>query len=410
MRILFVTYGFLPYTFSENICNGKLVLCMKRSGFEVDVISRTYAGPTYSTEWEDPWLVLKPYTYELGYKYGGKITQIVDTIISSIKLRSLPIGGIRWARRATAFALQKHKEKPYDAILTRSPTDIAHLVGREFVKRTNIKWLANWNDPAATIWPAIYAGKYSKLGQHLYNRFLLSCFRRATIHTFPSYELKEHFISCFPELAKRQCEVVPHVCLPDELFPHREYRRGSVMKMCHAGNLSAERDPEIFLRALRNFINQSQASIHLHIIGVTSPYIENLIMKYNLKDFVTCLGSLSYIKTQEKLEDYDVLLLIEAKLEKGIFFPSKLTDYAQAHRPIMAVSPKVGYAERLLRTYGGGIAVNNEDEQDIINGLDQIYTVWKSGKLYETYSTEKLFSCYKEIRVIDTYTKLLQSK
>ena len=116
------------------------------------------------------------------------------------------------------------------------------------------------------------------------------------------------------------------------------------------------------------------------------------------------------MQTQEKLEEYDVLLLIEAKLEKGIFFPSKLTDYAQAHRPIMAVSPKVGYAERLLRTYGGGVAVNNEDEQDIINGLAKMYTAWKSGKLYEAYSTEKLFSCYKESRIIETYTKLLQRK
>ena len=40
MRILYIASGYLPYTFSENLCNGKLVYAMKLNGWDVDVISR----------------------------------------------------------------------------------------------------------------------------------------------------------------------------------------------------------------------------------------------------------------------------------------------------------------------------------------------------------------------------------
>ena len=44
MRHLMIATGYLPYLFSENLCNGKLVFALKESGIDVDVISRVDYG------------------------------------------------------------------------------------------------------------------------------------------------------------------------------------------------------------------------------------------------------------------------------------------------------------------------------------------------------------------------------
>ena len=49
MRLLMIATGYPPYLFSENLCNGKLVMALLQAGIEVDVISRIDEGPLYGT-------------------------------------------------------------------------------------------------------------------------------------------------------------------------------------------------------------------------------------------------------------------------------------------------------------------------------------------------------------------------
>lgn len=109
MKVLFIATGYLPYTFSENLCNAKLVYAMQQRGWEVDVISRVDEGNSYSTEWQEPWLCLKPNVYEVTYAPGGKVTRIWDLLRSTLQMGGYPLAGIRWARRAYKKAVELHK-------------------------------------------------------------------------------------------------------------------------------------------------------------------------------------------------------------------------------------------------------------------------------------------------------------
>ena len=46
------------------------------------------------------------------------------------------MNGIRWARRAYQKALELHKKNPYDVIITRSPSDIPHIIGYKIKQKT----------------------------------------------------------------------------------------------------------------------------------------------------------------------------------------------------------------------------------------------------------------------------------
>lgn len=407
MNLLLIATGFLPYAFSENICNGKLVLCLRSGGFEVDVISRVDEGPSYSREWVSPWKELQTITHEVQYRTGNKMIRAFDTARAAWELRSFPIGGIRWARRAYKQALDMCRLHSYDAVLTRSPNDVAHLVGRALKHKLGIKWLANWNDPAATIWPGSYSHKLSPSYTRRYNELMSSCMKMADVNTFPSIELCQHFKNHFDILHNRPCKIVPHATLPTHLFPKRHYCKSDVFRICHSGNLSPERDPRLFLQAMKQAGSETGVLIHLDIMGIPNPFVKDIVEEHRMSDQVSFIGNYPYEEALSRLTGYDILLLQEAKLDCGIFFPSKLTDYAQTGRPTLAVSPKDGYANRVISQFGGGICVDNNSKEDITRGLRRMIEAWKTNTLDIDFSTNRLLAQYSYTHIVDLYKEML---
>ena len=406
MKALLIATGYLPYTFSENLCNAKLVYALQQRGWEVDVISRVDEGNTYSSEWQEPWLCLKPHVYEVTYPVGNKIARTLDLIRCTLQMGGYPLSGIRWARRAFQKAVALHKEKHYDVILTRSPNDVPHIVGYKLKKRFGVRWIANWNDPSATIWPEPYTHHFTVSKSKMLERYAIQCLKAADINTFPSQSLLDHFIEHFPFLRNQHTEVIPHIALWESLFEPAKREKKEKLYLCHSGNLSPERNPELLFRAMREMIDEGHLLIRLDIMGHINDYTQQLIDKYALSDYVGCAGSYPYMEAMQRLLEYDALVLLEARMKHGIFFASKFTDYAQSTRPILAVSPKDGFAHDMITKYGGGICIDNEDYQDIKRGLSELYKAWESDSLEASYNTQKLYEEFSAQKVVDIYTNL----
>ena len=408
MKALLITIGYLPYTFSEALCNAKLVYALQQKGWEVDVISRIDDGTTYSKEWQEPWLCLKPNVHEIKYPLGNKVSRTLDLIRSTILMEGYPLNGIRWARRAYQKAAALHKEKHYDVILTRSPSDIPHIIGYKLKQRFGIRWIANWNDPSATIWPEPYTHHFSSLKKKMLHNYTIKCLLNADINTFPSQSLLDHFIENFPFLQQLHTEVIPHIALSETLYTPKKREKRDKLYLCHSGNLSTERNPELLFCAMREIIDEGYNHIQLDIMGRVNEYTQQLIDKYRLAEHIKCAGSYPYMEAIHLLQEYDALVLLEARMKHGIFFASKFTDYAQNGRPILAVSPRKGFANEMISLHGGGIAVDNEDVQDIKRGLLLLYRHWETGSIDKEISTHKLFSQFTANTVVDIYNQLLK--
>ena len=406
MRALLIATGYLPYTFSENLCNAKLVYALQQSGWEVDVISRVDEGNTYSTEWQEPWLCLKPHVHEVTYPVGNKIARTWDLLRCTLQMGGYPLSGIRWARRAYQKAVELHKANHYDVVLTRSPNDVPHIVGYKLKQRFELRWIANWNDPSATIWPEPYTHHFSASKTKMLEKYTIQCLKGADVNTFPSQSLLDHFIEHFPFLRNQRTEVIPHIALWESLYMPTKREKKDKLYLCHSGNLSAERNPELLFRAMREMIDEGHSLIRLDIMGHINDYTQQLIDKYELSDYVGCAGSYPYMEAMQRLQAYDVLVLLEARLKRGIFFASKFTDYVQSTRLILAVSPKEGFAHDMIGQYGGGVFVDNEDSQDIKRGLMELYQAWETDTLDSAYSTRRLYGEFSAKRVVDIYSKM----
>lgn len=407
MRALLIATGYLPYAFSENLCNAKLVYALQQSGWEIDVISRMDEGNTYSSEWQEPWFCLQPNLHEVTYALGNKFARIWDLLLSTLQM-GYPLSGIRWARRAYKQAVALHKEKHYDVVLTRSPSDVPHIVGYKLKLRFGVRWIANWNDPSATIWPEPYTHHFSAYKKKMLEKYTIQCLRGADVNTFPSQSLLNHFTGHFPFLCNQETKVIPHIALWESLYTSTKREKKDKLYLCHSGNLSEERNPDLLFRAMREMIDEGYTHIRLDIMGHINDYTQELIDKYNLSDYVGCAGGFPYMEAMRRMQEYDVLVLLEARMREGIFFASKFTDYAQNARPIFAISPVNGFAKDMLAEYGGGIAVNNEDFKDIKEGLCELYASWESGRLSVDYDTILLYEQFSAQEVVNMYNQLLK--
>ena len=406
MKALLITIGYVPYTFSEALCNAKLVYALQQSGWEVDVISRVDDGHNYSTDWQEPWLCLKPHVHEVTYPVGTKITRTWDLLRSTLQMGGYPLAGIRWARRAYQKAVELHKANHYDVVFTRSPSDVPHIVGYKLKQRFGVRWIANWNDPSATIWPEPYTHHFSASKSKMLEKYTIQCLKGADVNTFPSQSLLDHFIEHFPFLRNQRTEVIPHIALWESLYTPAKRAKKDKLYLCHSGNLSAERNPELLFRAMREMIDEGHVCIQLDIMGHINDYTQQLIDKYTLSGYVGCAGSYPYMEAMQRLQAYDALVLLEARLKRGIFFASKFTDYAQSTRPILAVSPKDGFAHDMIAQYGGGVFVDNEDYQEIKRGLLELYKAWEADTLDSAYSTQRLYTEFSAQKVVDIYNQI----
>ncbi|HBE41185.1 MAG TPA: hypothetical protein DDW27_08280 [Bacteroidales bacterium] len=407
MRILFITVAFAPNEFSESIVNSKLVLAFKAAGHQVDVISRGNIGLTYSSSWTEPWYSLEADTSQIDYELGSKVHRIVDYLLSSIQFL-YPLEGIRWIRRAYLKGEQLIQTKTYDIIMTRSPSDIPHVVGLALKRKYKIPWIANWNDPSNGIIPEPYKNNPNKITNYISRYFTQKELNKADFVTFPCERLRGRFVEYF-DVSTEKSAIIPHIGLSLINSVPKPYSYDT-LTICHAGSLSEERNPEVLFRNIARINKESGKSIiRLTIIGIADPQIMKLIEKYSIEQEVRIIKGKSYFETLTFMAEYDILCVIEARMKDGIYLPSKLSDYVYLKKPILCVSPSNGTLVDIINEYGGGLVVNNDLDESVYQGLCELLNSKKDNTLMKKFYSPKLAHYLSRYKILNEYDTIFNN-
>jgi glycosyltransferase involved in cell wall biosynthesis len=410
-RIIMFTPIFAPFANPEAIVNNKVVLTFVNAGWEVDVISRHQPktlGYDYGSAWDEPWLPLKRITHEASCEVNGRVNRLVETI-RDVFHTGHPIVGCRWAAHALDLALKLHNKKPYHVILSRSLPDSGHLPALSLARKTKLPWIANWNDAFGDKNPPP-AGKgvNANLG-FFHERFLNEVARKANWLTFPSDRMKRHICKYLGDGASEKSSTVPHVVMK----PHgrRPKKKNEIFTICYAGNLYPGRNPDVFLRGVKDFLRGEglRTEFKLLIIGLENLGLRELVESFGLESYAEFKGPLSYMDTLDCCDDSDVLLVIEAPYQEGIYLPSKFVDYVQRGRPILAVSPLNGTLRDIISVHGGGIAVDCKSSKEISNGLNELYLHWRKNTLDDFYGSGRLYHLFSPETIIDSYERIFRN-
>ena len=172
----------------------------------------------------------------------------------------------------------------------------------------------------------------------------------------------------------------------------------------------AERDPQQLLVALNRLAVSCgpEPGIQLEIIGVADSCLQRTVQEYGLSRIVQFSGSLSYLDTLSRLAASTMLLVLEAPCLAGIFLLSKVADYVQFDKPVLAVSPRDGVLRDILEQHSAGIAVDCTSVDSIYVGLKELYDAWKARSL-ASYSVNSLRAQFSAHTVLQTYETVFQS-
>ena len=384
-RAVMFAPAFAPSFFSEALVNSKLALAMLDAGWEVTTFATAGGGDVYAQSWEEPWARLRDVRREPLPRPRG-LGGAPARVFAAIRARHL-VSGAMWAEAAARHALSLHRETPFDLILSRSTSCVAHLPAMLFRSAirgaTRPPWIANWNDPPGHRFPPPYDFALPPLQRLLKDRYLRAAAAEADINSFPSEQLRDYLaeplrLDAAVAIHGGRSIIVPHVGLGWRPQPARgaDPRR---FRISHAGNLSRERDPTLFLKALAKLAARNpDIRFEFEIIGHLNEAFEEPVAELGLERTILRCRGLSYLACLERLAEADAQILIEAPCERGVFLPSKLVDYVEVGRPILALSPRIGAVRDLMERHRFGHAAANDSEIEIEAALERLFQEWRA--------------------------------
>ena len=312
-----------------------------------------------------------------------------------------PVEGIRWGIQAEKQALKLHQEKPFDLIMSRMPSLFPHLLGVKLATAWKIPLISNWNDPTDDIRPL--GEKVSKFKSWLMKSISRKVFQSATVNTFPSRELMEHFLLTNLKGLKSRVEIIPHIGFKPQFA--LDYAKGKVVKIAHAGNMLSNINLDLLLASFHS-IAQKGLDFEFHVFGLVHDQLREKLDQLGLKEKISIQTPLGYSEMVKKLVDYDYLLLLEAQYPKGILMLSKLSDYASLGKPIIAIAPNTGVTASYLKDEPGFYLMDNTKQEEIEKGLETL--IRKFPEIDSPNPNNRLWNAVNPEAIADRYEKLFE--
>lgn len=243
--------------------------------------------------------------------------------------------------QALRRAIARHREAPFDAVLTWSTYHSVHLVGLSLKRRLGLPWLAHMSDPWVDNPFVNHSGLAGAVNRRL-ERKVIEAADRLLLTTPETVDL---VMAKYPETWRQRVVVIPHGFEPalysSSTPPPLE---GRPLVLRYLGNFYGIRTPEPLFAALRVALERAPdalAGVVVEIVGKLDPGMADTALARSLPNgLVRVMPPVGYRRSLELMETADLLLIVDAPARLSVFLPSKLVDYLGAGRPIVSLTPQ----------------------------------------------------------------------
>ena len=185
----------------------------------------------------------------------------------------------------------------------------------------------------------------------------------------------------------------------------------SKFSVCYAGQFASGisgRSPETFFKSLRKAIslnNKIQEDLEFNFFGTWFSEDDVYIEENELWSIVRINKPVPFGRYIKILQESSILLLITAQ-EDNIFVPSKLLDYLATRKPILGFIPKDSEAYKILkRTHMDEFTV---DEFDVTAGAFKILELWEKWKIGDLSLKSVGSDFYSSKNLIPQFIEILE--
>ena len=243
------------------------------------------------------------------------------------------------------------KSHHIDLMFTSSPPPTVHLVGNFLRKKLEIPWIADFRDlwTQKHTWRRIYP--LWKAERKLEQWALRSSDGMITVSNPLATQLRT--------LHGKTVWVLTNGFDEDD-YNHRPIRkRSGNFRIIYTGNIYRHKqDPSSLLEAVKDLLGEGfiqQGEVKIEFYGREVSEAKRISHKMNMGETVDFPGMVSYKESIRKQLEANILLFLEwtDSRIKGVY-TGKIFEYLGARKPILAIGPKGGVVEKLLRETGAG--------------------------------------------------------
>jgi glycosyltransferase involved in cell wall biosynthesis len=262
--------------------------------------------------------------------------------------------------KGLAACIRAVRDHRPDAVLTTGPPHLVHLLGLFLKRRYRLPWVADFRDPWVTKDEGTPTCGHLGHENSLRRRWLTRLERAVIEHA-------DAIVSTAPLATRKLCESFPAqqskmVTLTNgydpERFEHGETPApaGDRVRIIHAGELYAGRDPGPFLDAIRDLESGGEpgrGSVQVRFFGQNPGWFDfpEEIRRRGLETTVETPGQVPYTQALREMSGSDILLLLDSP-GRRVGAPAKIYEYLGAGRSILALGEPDGDLAWVLRESG----------------------------------------------------------
>jgi glycosyltransferase involved in cell wall biosynthesis len=256
-----------------------------------------------------------------------------------------------WLWYARAAVRRAIEEVRPEAILTSGPPQCVHLLGW-YAQRFGVPWIADFRDPWVTACDVCPPHGLQAAYEWFWEQRV---FRHADALIVNAPNAQSSLAAACPFIAgKLHC--IPNGFDPEDFpRPQGPHRPGEVVRLLHAGQLYAGRDPRPILDAVASIPSGAAPPFRFEFLGRTEfekgADLAAEARSRGVEASVVCRGHVPYRDVLREMCEADALVLLDSPGRK-IGVPAKLYEYIGAGRPVLATGEPDGDVALVLKASG----------------------------------------------------------
>jgi hypothetical protein len=295
----------------------------------------------------------------------------------------IPLGSQwSWFFTATVLALKAVRCHGADLIYSTAGPPSTHLAGWLMRVFTGLPWIAEVHDPLISRNPTGRSHEYW-FCRWIENRIFMCAdaiiyfTRKAMADASSRHEKRSHVFLIRPGASPGPWDMV-------------KYKKGDQIHFGHFGSLAEDRNLSHVVKTLHLFLKAHPAwmkKLRLHVYGTTlDSFSKEALDDYPLGKVLVEHGRLEYDprtgksgrqQVLEAMRSCDVLIVIHgSNPEAASYIPSKVYEYLQARRPILALAKKDTELAHVLASEGHFV-INPGDKQAFLGVLGHLTATWE---------------------------------
>ena len=311
-----------------------------------------------------------------------KLTQTLDGAAS---LLTFPCNALYWAYEAVQYIEKNINLSQFDVIYTTSGPHSAHLIGFYFHQNYGIPWVADYRDPWT--FNAYFEEDYDPSDQM--RKLLFECESVLLQEADVNLTVNDLFVPVYKKEFGLPDEKIVSISngYDEEDFTTLETPQGRTDRFTinYSGLLyTDQRRLDPIFTAIRQLADEKKidlSQVRFHLVGEDANGGRALAEKYGLSEIFEHTGYCSHREALQANLNADLLLLLVGDDPKFKPVPTgKFFEYLRSGRPILALAPKDGIVDRVLRKTGHGKAFLSIQNSGIKSMILREYKKWKHSK------------------------------